>query len=614
MSKLPEYWKDAPKVKGITIDGPDSKDLDDAIWVEVLNEMEYEITVSVTAVSEKIAKGTERDERALDRVETSYGRTKNWPMLPRWIADDKASLLPGERRPVVFTKIVVCKNLIVRRTEIGLGILHSKAKLCHADIPEILINPDHEGNSQIQLLVRIAEGLMERRRAAGAFVFYDLNHGWITTEEGHVKKLKDTTETIGYIVVQELMILANAAVAELCAKHEIPVPFRNHTAKAHAPERQEVMARLSAGVNEPLRGLETLRKQVNMIMNRADYGTELKGHYGLNLPAYVHSTSPIRRYADLVTQRQLIAWIVNPEVPEYPHTREETTHLAKVINSTLWAKREAESEHHKKQATAKAEGAIAGEVNLAVLPAKEFERVTKTIVRGDTFVPELVQAFKDRIEDGTISVIDLYLGIVEAEWTPLQRVVLNHIEENVHLSPSIVSMACSLRGWQEPEYDVSWTGPDHQRYHTVNAFVKYEDFDKLPRMQKHESGPTGAGPVKVAKQRALVRLLASAAGLEAPEWNDKAAPVVGAPVAPQAPAVPEQSDNPIAALQEFAQKRRLDIPTYDIQRVAGQDHIPKFQGTCSFTGRRVVSEEVSTKKEAKKLAAAAMLNEIRRGS
>lgn len=603
MSEVPAHWLNAPDVVGFTIDAPDSKDLDDAIWIEKLEDG-FVLTAAITAVSEFIAPGTKHDELALDRVETSYGKTKNWPMLPRGLAEERASLLAGETRRVFTTTLKLDQTLQVVDTQISLGVLRSSAKLCHADVPKILADPKHELNTQMQLCVHVAQGLVDRRRAAGAFVFYDLNQGWVTTEEGHVKKLKDTRETIGYIVVQEFMILANSAVAELAARKEIPILFRNHTAKAHAPDRAEILERLAAGTNEPLRGLESMRKQVNLVMNRADYGAELKGHYGLNLAAYTHCTSPIRRYPDLLTQRQLIAHILNPEAPEYPHTREEVTQLGKIINSTILARLEERSQFEKDRASKKAEGAIAGEVNLATLAAKEFERVVKVMVRGGTFAPEIVTAFQQRIDNGEINPIDLYFGLLETDqgedWEPLRLLILEYLTRNPELAPSLCSMAMNLQEWGEPKFEVTFSGPDHARFHTVEATVRRR------REVSLSSGPVGAGAVKVAKQRALVRVLATAANLNPPTWDEKAPEI-----SQSEPVVFEFTDNPISDLQEYAQKHKLELPIYQTTRVSGADHNPKFTTICAFNGRSVEGAPNSSKKAAKKVAAAKMVAALR---
>jgi ribonuclease R len=608
-----DHWHEAPDVPGFTVDPPGARDLDDAIWVE-RTESGFRVLVSVAAACEFVPKGGALDERALDRVETSYGKTGNRPMLPRAIAEGGASLLPGEPRRVVVTTIDLDKNLAVSGTTVSLGVLRSLAQLSYAEVPAILLDAKHELHTQLQLCVHVAQGLVDRRRAAGAFVFYDLNHGWITTEEGAVKILKDTRETIGHIVVQELMILANSAMAEMCAREEIPIPFRNHTARAHAPERSEIMERLMAGLHEPLRGLEVLQKQVNLVMNRADYGVALKGHYGLNLPAYVHCTSPIRRYPDIIAQRQMIAHFLRlrGENIDFPHTREEIDHLCRVVNSTLEARRAAASDREKARADEQARGVVTGDVNLACLSAKEFERVVKVAVRGGTYLPELTQAFEDRIGQGILNPIDLYFGLLESpsteEWMPLRKAILDYLLRNPHAAPSVASMACSLREWPVVEFATEGRGPDHARTHAAIARL----------MMPTEGGRTlitgtgGGRGLKEAKQRALVQLLANAVGHNLPEWEET--DFIGGPEAtPTVTAVPELSDNPVSALQDFAQARGTVLPSYEATLVGGSDHAPQFACTCAFRGLTVQGTFAASKKIAKKLAAEAMILRLRSG-
>lgn len=600
---------DLPEVEGFTIDHQESRDLDDAIWIDKVPEG-FVATVSVTAVSLKVEPGSERDERALSRVETSYGRRGNRPMLPRWLADEKASLLPGQRRVVLSTRVKLGPDLCVRGSEVALAVLMSAAKLAHADVPRILADPKHEMHAQVSLCAHVAEGLMERRRAAGAFVFYDLNHGWVTTEEGHVRRLKDTTETIGYVVVQELMILANAALAELCASREIPVPFRNHTAKAHAPAREEIMQRLAAGLHEPLRGLEALQKQVNLVMNRADYGVELKGHYGLNLPAYVHCTSPIRRYADLLTQRQLVAHVQDEPLP---HSREEVARLSATINSIIQANREATREYQTEQAASRAKAAVAGaavagDVDLAKLGDKEFERVAKVVLRGDEYVPALTWAYRDRMAAEVVTTMDLYLGLLEnmdSCWAPLRQLVVDHLAQRPNLAPGIASMAMNIQDWSEISFDETDEGPPHLRTFTVRARATIRDAEG--RRAHAESSTATGSTLKVARQRAIVSLLCRAAGVPEPDWETPSVAVATAEVVP----VPEPGDNPVSALQEYAQKLNVPVPVYAIERAGGEAHAPTFTGRCSFQGTSTESVKASNKRAAKKAAAEAMIQHLR---
>lgn len=596
------------EVLGFTIDGSDSQDLDDAIWVE-RTDTGVRVTVSISAAAHRVTKNSGLDQRALDRVETSYGRTGNYPMLPRGIAENTASLFPGAPRRVVVTTIDLDCKLVVRSSAVSLGHLTSAAKLSYRDVPAILRDSNHVLHTQMCLCVQVAEGLVERRRSAGAFVFYDLNQGWVTTEEGAVKKLKDTTETIGYIVVQELMILANVVVAELCAREEIPIPFRNHTARAHAPDRNEIMEQLVAGIHEPLRGLEVLQRRLNLVMNRADYGATLRGHYGLNLPAYAHSTSPIRRYADLVTQRQLIAYVQGQELP---HTREEVEHLCRVINSTLEAKRAAATDREKERANEQARGSLAGNLDLAALSAKDFERVVKVVVREGTYTPTLTDAFVARMAQGTINVIDLYFGIIETRapaWKPLHEVIFKYLLENPQLVPSIVSMATNLREWSSPEFMSQASGPDHARVHTVTVRVSLPQHLNEGWPRSLMSPPATHSTVKMAKQQAMLLLLAQAVDFLMPDFESAPGEAFDEP-SPPAPQVPETTDNPIAALQEHAQKIGLAMPEYTTVRVSGDDHAPQFVCTCKFEGVSVEGATASSKKTAKRLAAEVMVAKL----
>ena len=369
-------------VKGITIDSEQTRDIDDAIWIEVHgSDGWWHILVSIADVSEDIRPGTKMDSRAREMVVTKYFRSGNSPMLPRHFSEDQLSLWPGKPRKTVTVDIAVGPppRLEIQNVTIYPSTLTSLGRVTYDKIPGILERKEPSPEYDvISIGCKMALSLLDRRRKAGAMVLYDLNNGWVTTEEGFLKRIEKKEETIGYILIQEMMVLANAQVAEYAVKNDIPVLFRNHMAMSAAPDRSILLQQMQDAITTPMADLEVVRQRTHLLMGRANYGDSLLGHYGLNLPAYLHFTSPIRRYADLITHRQLRAHL---EGKPLPYTKKDIAEVADHINDVIELDRERANMHFKTKDEEKAHRAIDAR-RLDGLDAVQFERVTKVEARS----------------------------------------------------------------------------------------------------------------------------------------------------------------------------------------------------------------------------------------
>jgi len=483
----------------------------------------------------------------------------------------------------------------------------SAARLSFGDVPGILNSPGHDLHVGLSNMARLADGLMARRRSAGALALYDLTNGWVTTEEGQLRHLPDIQETIGYVIVQELMVLANAELARLCSHYEIPILFRNHTVKAHAPPRMEVLSQLEMALKYPDAGIDALRQRLGMTMRQAEYGATLEGHYGLNLPAYMHATSPIRRYADLVNQRQIKAFFKGDKLP---HTREDIVAIAEHINAKIAADKEDTTDFFKERAVKEATQAL-DSGNLNKLSPIQFERVIKTSVRSNQLSDKLGQSLRERIRDDRLTLLDMYYLLLETPhdslaWRWVQEAIVHNVANNLYKATSIASVAMNLAGWSEVTYKTHRSGPDHAPVFSTQAKVTLKGGVEV------KGGWVQANAIKEVRQKAVVVLLSRIANVASPiPWFAEYEEDLPVDVGLQ-PSVPK--GDPVVMLQEYTQKMSIPLPEYTFSREGGPEHAPLFSCTCTvqIQGKRqwLTSMPVANKKEAKKQAAARVFQEV----
>jgi len=425
-------------------------------------------------------------------------------------------------------------------------------------------------------------------------ICYDLNNGWVTTEDGHVRQLERKEDVIGQILIQELMILTNAELATLAVVEEIPVLYRNHEARMAAPDREVLQQQIEDAVHgQAVAHLAQLRQQTHMLLDKATYAADVRGHYGLNLPAYLHFTSPIRRYVDLVNHRQFSAFLTGEP---YPYTQDELVTLAQHINETEFAYQADRAEHAKAKAEGRARHSVTDEEKLRGMGPKDLERVIKTLMRADEPPPEmLVKVWKARLKDRTVPLICKTLvlcwGFNVEGWEELAQATA------LSLSPpeavSLLAQAVQVVEWAEPRY-TELTGRDGEFACSANVSKPNLTFTARYRTKKG------------AQQRAALGLLRRWAGLEGPAEETPSAPVPE--VTKEVPKPLVQYPNPISTFQEYCVAAGLPLPTYAYES-SGPDHSPTVVCTCTWQGRSVQGGATS-KKKAKRQAAANAIGEF----
>jgi exoribonuclease-2 len=270
----------------ITIDGQGTLDFDDAISIEEKSDS-FQLGVHIADVGQFIQKGNAIDQEALSRGSSIYMPDKKIPMLPPGLAEDLCSLKAGELRPAISIMINLSPMTEIVHYEIFHSLVRVKHQLTYYDV-----NNHADENRQMCILRDIAEKFRQKRLDAGAvqITVPEINIWVNESREVFINKIN--RESPGRMLVAELMIMANWLMARYLKERGLPAIFRSQ------PEPRERLYKNNAG---------TLFQNwmQRRLLNRFILSSKPEWHSGLGLDAYVTATSPIRKYSDLITQRQI---------------------------------------------------------------------------------------------------------------------------------------------------------------------------------------------------------------------------------------------------------------------------------------------------------------------
>jgi len=305
--RLPAYshppdrhdYRDHP---AFTIDDEDTREVDDGLTV-FRQGTEIVVGIHIADISAYVGKGDLLDAEARRRSSTLYLPSSSVFMFPERLSTDLASLNSGQDRPAYTVEV----RFDEAGNRIGYRILLSTlrvAKRLSYDEADVGIAG---GDEPLQILHSIARRLQQERAARGAITFRrpELKVR-VQGDDIRVKKIDPGSES--RMMVSEMMILANGLSADFAAVNNVPVIFRTQ-------EPRDAMQTEETPAVEAL-AFERLRKT----FKRSRLSLTPGAHSGLGLTAYTQASSPIRRYADLITQRQFTALLSGRPIP---HSREE---------------------------------------------------------------------------------------------------------------------------------------------------------------------------------------------------------------------------------------------------------------------------------------------------
>jgi ribonuclease R len=318
-----------------TIDPEDARDHDDAVWVERTETGGYRAWIAIADVSTYVTSGTSLDEEAKTRGVSVYLPDRAIPMLPRALSSNLCSLLPDVDRLCLCVVADLDAAANVLSSRLVRGVMRSRAKLTYGGVARALglsqearLEPlAEEMRDGLRVAYDLSRLLRARRMDRGALDF-ELPEAKVVLDEKTrapidvVRRAEDAGVKQAYQLIEELMLFANESVARWCQEREIPTIYR-----IHAPPDEQKLERFAAlcetlgiafeeeDTRDPKRLGDLLKsfaghplaRVLNSLllrsMKQATYDVANIGHFGLASKAYLHFTSPIRRYPDLVVHR-----------------------------------------------------------------------------------------------------------------------------------------------------------------------------------------------------------------------------------------------------------------------------------------------------------------------
>lgn len=271
-----------------TVDSHLTRDYDDSLSVRTIGHGLFEVGIHISDAAELVREGTALDREAEARASSIYLPDERVSMLPLSLSEGTLSLKAGVDRLALSFLITIDSEANISETRICPSVVKIRRQLTYRDVDTMI----HE-YSGLTSLYELALKLRQKRLALGAVILPLPEIQVYVNSAGMIQIVRYEKETPGQILVSEWMIGANAAAGDYLAKKTIPALFRNQS--ECRPETEFVQSEYE---------LFRLYRQ-RRLFSRAELATEAKPHCSLAVAHYTTVTSPIRRYSDLVIQRQL---------------------------------------------------------------------------------------------------------------------------------------------------------------------------------------------------------------------------------------------------------------------------------------------------------------------
>ena len=325
-----EGREDLRGLRFVTIDGEDARDFDDAVYCEP-TARGWRVVVAIADVSAYIHPATALDDEARLRGNSVYFPDRVIPMLPESISNGLCSLRPDEDRLCLGCELIVTGAGRVHRSRFFAGVIRSRARLTYTMVSDALERSDAAVREKLGEAAPMLDSLrdaytaLRRARDERGAIDFDMTESRVVLgPDGRVERLEPAPRNVAHRIIEECMVAANVAAARFLERHRLPALFRIHEGPPpdkveelrafldefglrlggdDAPEPRHFAAVIESAASRPdARLIQTVMLRS---LSQAAYAPGNVGHFGLAHRAYVHFTSPIRRYPDIVAHRAI---------------------------------------------------------------------------------------------------------------------------------------------------------------------------------------------------------------------------------------------------------------------------------------------------------------------
>ena len=277
----------------LSIDDASTQDIDDALSAERTADG-YRIGVHITDVADLVPRNSVLDLAARERMSSLYLPDRHVPMLPSTLSQDHCALLEGESRCAISFLFSLSADFELVETRIAPSVIVNRARLSYEEANRMLGTVEQPCAEILQILNQAVDSFYQRRIDQGAV---DLERSVVSIKVDDRKRIRikhRDTSTRSEHIVSELMILANRTAAACLNDHGIPAIYRT--------QAESDLTDLEQSDHDAVWRFKVLRRMKPLVLS-----LKSSPHATLGVDTYCQVTSPIRRYADLVLQRQLRA-------------------------------------------------------------------------------------------------------------------------------------------------------------------------------------------------------------------------------------------------------------------------------------------------------------------
>lgn len=346
LENIPEIVRDKDKIGRVdltnemifTIDGDDTKDIDDAISIKKENDL-YELGVHIADVTYYVKPNTALYNEAYKRGTSSYLADKVLPMLPHELSNGICSLNPMVERLAISCIMKINKKGEIIEYDIYPSVIKSRKQMTYKCVNKLLmdgiLSDGYEEYKESLLLMNELAEILRKRKVKKGYIEFDIPEAKIVQDEdGKCIDIIKREQNAGEKLIEDFMIAANETIATHIYNMSLPFIYRVHG----TPKTEKItdfinlLKQLNINVNTrnidtSSKGMQNLLKEIegrkeapilsNMLlrsMQKAIYSPDNIGHFGLALKNYTHFTSPIRRFPDTTVHQLLRTYLFNKEL------------------------------------------------------------------------------------------------------------------------------------------------------------------------------------------------------------------------------------------------------------------------------------------------------------